>query len=160
MIMAWLPRKKNFVREGPRYAIDRLHTEMDRLFDRFFAESSPEPFGRGIPEAAWVAAVDISETDEEITVKADIPGIPPDAIDIQIQRDVLHIKGEKKEEKEKNEKTYHRVERRYGAFVRSLALPGSVDVQKISASHKNGVLTVRLPKLEKEKAKRLSIQVE
>ena len=158
--MAWLPLRRSSEREGSRYALGRLHGEMDRLFDRFFEDFGLEPFGREFRRGAWVPAIDVSESEEEITVKADIPGISPEKLDIQIKNDVLTLRGETREEKEEKGKTFHRVERRSGTFQRSLALPSSVDVEKVSASHKEGVLTILLPKREEEKPRSISINVE
>ena len=158
--MAWLPWKRSPEREGSSYALGRLHSEVDRLFDRFFEDFGLEPFGREFHRGGWLPAVDVSESEEEITVKADIPGITPENLDIQIKNDVLTLRGETREEKEEKGMTYHRIERRSGTFQRSLALPSSVEVEKVSASHKDGVLMIRLPKREEEKPRSITINVE
>jgi HSP20 family protein len=102
-------------------------------------------------------AFDISETDREIHVKAELPGMDPKEIDITVTGDLLTIKGEKREEKEEKGRNFHRRERRYGSFSRSFRLPVEVKADSINASYKDGVLTVTVPKAEEEKAKRIEV---
>ena len=95
---------------------------------------------------ALVPSVDLAETDDEVEVRMDLPGMKPEEIDIQVHNNVLTIKGERKEETEEKERTYHRVERRSGSFARSVSLPSVVDENKVDAHYKDGVLCVSLPK--------------
>jgi len=105
-------------------------------------------------------AIDLSETNNDIIMKAELPGIDPKDIDISLTNDLLTIKGEKKQEKEEKEEDYHLIERSYGSFIRSIRLPKDVQSDKISASYKNGILKVILPKSEEAKKKEIKIKVE
>ncbi|MFO0794616.1 MAG: Hsp20/alpha crystallin family protein [Candidatus Brocadiaceae bacterium] len=136
-------------------SISSLQGEMNRMFDRFF--KGGEEFG--FETGAWLPPVDLVETNDKITVKAEIPGIDPKEVDISIQGDTLLIKGEKKEEKEEKGKNYYRMERRYGGFTRSIDLPSSVDTNKVSAECKNGVLEITLQKKEEVKPKQIQVKV-
>jgi HSP20 family protein len=107
----------------------------------------------------WSPAVDILETENELVVKADLPDVPLEDIDVRVEDQTLSIKGERKFELDSNEKGYHRVERAYGSFMRSFAVPTSVDTEKVSADYKNGVLTVTLPKKEAAKPKQVKVEV-
>ena len=126
--------------------------EMNRVLDNFFNRGTS--FG-----SDWRPAVDVAETENDIIVKAEIPGIDPKDIDISITGDNLTIKGEKKEEKEKTGKCYHRVESSYGSFKRTITLPVSVDIDKVTADGNNGLLEITLPKKEESKAKKISVKV-
>src|SRR5574337_90059 len=137
--------------------ISSLQSEMNRMMDRFFRGGDLSELGTEI--GAWIPPIDLSETAEKITVKAEIPGIDPKEVDISIQGDTLLIKGEKKEEKEEKGKNYYRMERRYGSFSRSIDLPTSVDTNKVTAECKNGVLEITLQKKEEVKPKQISVKV-
>ena len=118
--------------------------------------------GFGLPdifrsEQVLTPAFDISETDNEIHVKAELPGMDPKEIEINLTGDLLTIKGEKKEETEEKGEDYHRRERRYGSFARSFRLPVEVKADSVNAAYKDGVLTLTLPKGEKEKARRIEV---
>lgn len=120
-------------------------------FDRFF-----DDFDRGFgvtprrgEARAWAPAVDIYEDDKEIVVSADLPQMEEKDLDVRVEDNHLHIQGERKFENEENKDNYHRVERRYGSFQRTFALPDTVDAEKIEAKYDKGVLKVRLPKVEK-----------
>jgi len=129
---------------------------MDRMWERFFGEMpTVEPFPR-----EWTPSLDVSETKNNIVVKAEAPGIDPKDIDISLTGDVLTIKGEKRQEKEEKDENYHRVERSYGVFARSVRLPLEVQSDKIEASYKNGILKITLPKSEEAKKKEIKITVE
>lgn len=117
-------------------------TEMDRLFDRFL-----EPVWNEIAAFGdWEPKVDITESKESVTVKAEIPGVEQKDISISLEGGVLTIKGEKQHETEEKDKRYHRVERSYGMFCRAMRLPAPVDGGKAAATFKNGLLTITLPK--------------
>lgn len=129
--------------------------DIDELWERFFRElSTIEPFRQ-----EWVPSLDVSETENNIVVKAELPGIDPKEIDISLTDDLLTIKGEKKQEKEEKDENYHRVERSYGAFTRSLRLPQEVRSEKIEANYKDGILKITLPKSEEAKRKEIKIKV-
>jgi HSP20 family protein len=144
-LMEWKPFRE----------VSRLRREMDRLFEDFFG-----PGRRALRplEMEWAPAVDVEETADQVTVKAEIPGITPKDIDISLSGDVLTLKGEKKAEREEKGKNYHLVERSYGSFSRSLRLPAAVDADKIDATYKDGVLTVTCPKKEKVKPKVIEVK--
>jgi HSP20 family protein len=119
-----------------------LREEMDKIWNRFFGEwPTMEPF-----RDEWSPSVDVSETKDALLVKAEVPGMDAKDIDISLSNDVLTIKGKKEQEKEEKEENYHRIERSYGSFTRSIRLPREVQSDKIKASYKNGVLTINLPK--------------
>ena len=128
---------------------------MNELMQRFwhdfpFGEIAEKDFG-----TEWMPSVDISETDKQVIVKAELPGIAREDIDISLDDNYLIIKGEKKEEKKETDKHYHRVERTFGSFYRSLVLPTAVEKDKIDATYKDGILTVVLPK-SAEAAKKIT----
>jgi HSP20 family protein len=138
-----------------RRELESLRREMDRLWENFFGER-----GALEPVEGWMPALDVTETKDNLIVKAELPGIDPKDVEISLSGNVLTIKGEKKQEKEEKDENYHLVERRYGSFVRSIRLPVEVQEDKIEASYKNGVLKVVLPKSEKAKRKEIKIKVE
>ncbi len=139
----------------PFREVSRLRNEMDRLWDDYFG-----PGRRALRplEEAWLPAVDVSETGDKITVKAEIPGMEAKDIEISMVGDTLTLKGEKKAEREEKEENYHMVERSYGSFSRSMKLPAMVDADKVEATYKNGVLTIVLPKKEEVKPKAIEIK--
>lgn len=134
-----------------------LRKEVDRLFQEFFGKSYFPERWEGIE---WVPSIDVSETEDEIIVKADIPGVKPEDIEINLVDNVLTIKGEKKREKEEKKENFYRVERYYGTFMRSIQIPSEVDVEKIKAQYKDGVLKVTLPKKPESKGKTIKIELE
>lgn len=125
-------------------SLDAFRREMDRLFDRFF---DMIPFS----EQEFVPSVDVSETANEVVVQAEIPGIDPKDLDISLNGRLLTLKGEKKSEHEEKKENYHKIERKYGAFSRTLELPADVDPDKVEANYKDGVLKIVLPKTESGK---------
>jgi HSP20 family protein len=111
------------------------------------------PFAfRGYP------SVDVSETEKNVIVKAELPGMDPKDVDLSIEKGTLVIRGEKKQESEEKNENYHRVERSYGSFHRSIPLPCKCDADKVKAKYKNGVLTVTLPKDKDAQPRRVSIE--
>lgn len=144
------------VRWRPAGDLLGIRDEMNRLFDDFFGSLS-ERSGETAAEGMWMPAVDISETEHDLVVTAELPGVKKDDVKLSVQDNTLTIKGEKKQEKETKEENYHRVERTYGAFQRTFTLPAFVNSSKIKASFKDGVLKVRLPKREEAKAKEIPI---
>ena len=145
----------DLVQWRPFREVSRLRNEMDRLWDEYFG-----PGRRALQpmEEAWLPAVDVSETGDKITVKAEIPGMEAKDIEISMVGDTLTIKGEKKAEREEKDENYHLVERSYGSFSRAMKLPAVVDSDKVEATYKNGVLTVVLPKKEEVKPKAIEIK--
>jgi HSP20 family protein len=127
---------------------------MDRLFEHFF-ENGPRGLGN---LSAWEPAVEVADTKDAVMVKAQVPGIPKDNIQVHITDDSITLKGEMKEEEKKEEKNYTRREFRYGAFSRTMALPTTVQADKATAQLKDGVLEITIPKNEKAKVKEIPIQ--
>ncbi len=128
---------------------------MNRLFD--FGLRRPLKAGNG--GSLWAPAVDIVDEKDQIKVKADLPGLKKEDVEVHVENDVLTIKGEKKEEKETKEKDYIRSERYYGAFHRAFTLPASVDAAKVNAAYKEGVLEITLPKKEGAKPKQTKVEI-
>jgi len=125
-----------------------------RLFEDAFTRMVSEPTSN----RPWAPAVDIYETENELVLKADVPDVDAKHIDVRVENQTLTIAGERKFEKQDNGKGYHRIERSYGNFVRSFAVPNSFDTENIGASHKNGVLTVTLPKKAAAKPRQIKIE--
>ncbi len=143
-------------RELIPYRFEEMRRQMDRLWDSFF---EGRPMKRVEEEAEWFPALDVAETKNQIIVKAEVPGMEPKDIDISLSGGMLTIKGEKKQEREEKEEDYHVIERSYGSFTRSVQLPKEVQSDKITASYKNGVLKITLPKSEEAKKKEIKIKV-
>jgi HSP20 family protein len=110
--------------------------------------------------AEWAPVVDISENDKEYLIKAELPGIKKEDVHISVEKGVLTISGERKFEKEEKDKKYHRVERAYGAFVRTFIVPDDAEADKVAAEFKDGLLTIHIPKSEKAKPKQIEVRVE
>lgn len=140
-----------------------LHREMNRLFDDVFRGASLPAAtgsqGQGDVGNFINASMNVSETDKEIRITAELPGVSEQDIDVSLDDDVLTIRGEKKFERKDNKENFHFVERSYGTFQRSLRLPYAVDAEQVQASFENGVLTVMLPKTERqERSRRIQVQ--
>ena len=160
-------KKKEPAQQEEEHALQRadhplltFQQEMNRLFDDFFGRSSVAPFGElGEGWGLFSPRVDVAETEKEIVVSAELPGLDDEDIDVSLSRDMLTITGEKKQEKEKKGRNYYRVERSYGSFRRSVPLPAEVDTGKVDAVFRKGVLTITLPKTAEAKArKRIAIK--
>jgi HSP20 family protein len=142
-IVRWEP-----ARELASMEIDRLN----QMFSDFYGQA----FSR-----AWVPAVDIYETDaHEVVLKAELPDMKREDINLTFENGVLTLKGERKFEPEAKKENYQRVERHHGSFTRSFTLPNTVDATRISAAYKDGVLTIRLPQREEAKPKQIAVNVE
>jgi HSP20 family protein len=126
---------------------------MDDLMDRVLEEGEAMwPFSRTVP------SVDLAETEGAIDVWLDVPGVDPKDIDIQLNNNLLTVSGHRKEEKEERGKAFHRVERRAGAFSRSIPLPCPVKEEAIVARYRHGVLAITMPKMEEAKAKKIEVR--
>ncbi|MCC7210320.1 MAG: Hsp20/alpha crystallin family protein [Candidatus Brocadia sp.] len=147
---------KDLIKWAQLPTVSSMQEEMNRMFDRFFKGGELSDFAVA---GTWAPPLDLSETADKVTVKAEIPGLDPKEIDISIQGETLIIKGEKKEEKEEKGKNYYRMERRYGSFSRVVDLPASVDTNKVTAECKNGVLEITMQKKEEVKPKQISVKV-
>jgi len=135
--------------------------DMSQRLNQIFARPS-DGLGLGrqlLTVAEWSPAVDVSETDAEYVIKAELPDVKKEDVKITMEDGVLTLTGERKQEKEEKGKRYHRIERSYGSFMRSFELPDNVDTSKAKAEYKDGMLTLSLPKSEKAKSKALEIKV-
>lgn len=137
----------------PDNRLATFRKEMDRFFDRLWD-------GDDMPVGAWTPDIDIAETPEALTVKAEIPGIEPKDMQVVLENGVLVLRGEKRQVTEEKEERLYRNERHYGSFVRSLRLPANVDASRVSAMFKNGVLTVVMPKTAEARGKSIPIKTE
>ena len=142
----------NLIRWEPAREMMTLREAMDRLFDDAFTRQL------SLRDAWSVPAIDMYQTDDEIVVKAALPGIKADEIQINITGEVLTLKGEMKHEEEKKEKAWHMREQRWGSFERSVVLPTDVVADKTKAEFENGILTITLPKAEEVKPKVINIK--
>jgi HSP20 family protein len=144
--------------------LTRWERDMDRMMEDFFGRRMrtwwPERSFRTGELDIRTPAVDVFEEKDEIVVKAEIPGMDKDNIEVNLTDHTLTIKGEKKKEEEVKEENYYRSERSYGSFFRTLELPKDVHGDKVKATFKNGVLEVRMPKTEEAKAKDIKVKVE
>jgi HSP20 family protein len=144
-----------------RRDVDSFHRDMDRLFEDFWGESDsfslmPEFFGR----REVIPQLDVAEDDKAFHVKVELPGMDEKDVDVTLTDRLLTIKGEKKEEKEEKDKDFHRRERGYGYFRRSIEIPAAVDADAITASFRKGVMTIELPKTKeaREKVKHIAVE--
>ena len=136
-----------------------LEEVSDRL-NRMFARPATRTNGKETMTVAdWAPTVDISETDGEYQIKAEIPDVKKEDVKVTVEDGVLTIQGERKQEKEEKGKRYHRIERSYGSFVRSFSLPDVIDEEKVKAEFKDGVLSLHLPKSEKAMPKAIEVKV-
>ena len=138
---------------GPR---DHFHGLFDRVFDNVLDDSDFVRDGEA-GRRTWLPTVDIYESDDAFIATADLPGLSKKDIDVSIEDNVLTVSGERKFEKSDDEGTFRRVERSYGTFRRSFALPRSVDTAKVEAKFKDGVLTLTLPKSEVAKSRKITV---
>jgi HSP20 family protein len=139
------------VRFDPFRDITSLRDEMNRLFSRTIGEGSPAG-------SAWTPAVDIFDASDAILLKAELPGLAADDIDIEVDDNVLTLKGERRFEDRVEEGRYYRLERAYGQFQRSVTLPQGVKPDEITASFDQGVLTVRVPKADEVKPRKIAVE--
>lgn len=149
----------SIVKWSPLKELEEMRKDMDRLFEDFFA---PVRRRRGWirPEVGvFVPNIEMYDRKNEIVVKAELPGVSKEDIDLTITKDSLTMKGEVKKEEEIKEEDYYACERSYGSFTRTIALPVEVDSEKAKASFKNGVLEIVLPKREEAKPKEIKIEV-
>jgi HSP20 family protein len=139
---------------SPFRGVTSLQDQINRLFSETFDRSE------GGNLTPWAPAVDIYETEHNLVVKADLPDIKPEELDIRVENNILTIRGERKFEKKVDENNYLRVERAYGSFSRSFSLANTVNTEAIQADYQNGVLTLSIPKREEAKPKQIKVRVE
>lgn len=143
------------VRWEPARELDSLQSDMNRLFDSFFGRREAGRAANGT--GRWVPAMDLVETDDHLVLRADLPGLEREDVEIEAKDGVLTVSGERKAEHEEKSEGYHRVERSFGRFSRSLGLPRDVQPDDVKASFENGVLEVKVPKPEERKPTRIEI---
>jgi HSP20 family protein len=139
------------VRWDPVRELDSLQSDMNRLFDGFFGGAANDQHRR------WIPAMDLVETEDHLVLRADLPGIEEDDVDIEVKDGLLTVSGERKSEHEEKSEGFYRVERAFGSFSRSLTLPQGIDTDSISADFDRGVLEVKIPKPEERKPTRVQI---
>jgi len=142
------------IRWDPFRDMVTLREKMNRLFEDVFTGRSED---KELSASTWAPAVDIFETENELIMTAEVPGIDEKDIEIKIEDNTLSLKGERKFEKETKEENFHRIERSYGSFYRAFTLPNSIDPEKIQAEHENGVLKITMPKRQERKPRKVKI---
>jgi len=141
------------IRWDPLRELDSLQGDMNRLFDRFF-EGRP---ANGIGRARWIPAMDVVEKEDHLELRADLPGMREDDVNIEVKDSVLTISGERRSDHEEKGEGYHRVERAFGHFSRSVNLPDGIDPGEVTADFNDGVLQVRIPKPKESTPTRVQI---
>jgi HSP20 family protein len=142
------------IKWDPFRDIMTLRDRMNRLFEDMSTYRGEE---KDLAASAWAPAVDIYETENEVVLTAEIPGVDEKDIEIKVEDNTLTLRGERKFEKETKEENFHRIERAYGSFFRSFALPTYIDHDRIEAEHENGVLKIRMPKKSELKPRKVKI---
>jgi HSP20 family protein len=144
------PRRRGLSRTEPRTGFfEEIEDAMSRMWDQ---GAGGWTFGASVP------SLDVSETEKAVEVKLDVPGVTAKEIDIKLNGNLLTVSGERKEEEEKKGKTFHRIERRYGSFSRSITLPCKVQEDEVAAEYHDGVLSITLPKSEEAKSKKITVK--
>lgn len=150
----------SIVKWSPLKELEEMRKDMDRLFDEFFSPVGRRRRGWLKPEMGVIVPnIEMYDRKNEIVLKAELPGVSKEDIDLTITKDSLTLKGEIKKEEEIKEEDYYASERSYGSFTRTIALPAEVDSEKSKAAFKNGVLEIVLPKREEAKPKEIKIEV-
>ncbi|MBI5181876.1 MAG: Hsp20/alpha crystallin family protein [Nitrospirae bacterium] len=134
-----------------------LQERMNKLFEESLFRSGKDQ--EDLTVGRWSPSVDVMENEQEIVIKAELPGIELKDVEVLIKENLLTLRGERKFEKEEEKENYHRIERAYGAFQRVFTLPASVEQDKVKAKMKDGILEIRLPKAKKELPKKIEIEV-
>ena len=145
------------VRWDPFRELEEVSDRLNRMFARPVASRTNGK--ETMIVADWTPSVDISETEQEYQIKAEIPDVKKEDVKVMLEDGVLTIQGERKHEKEEKGKKYHRIERSYGSFVRTFSLPDVIEEEKVKAEFKDGVLNLHLPKSEKAKPKAIEVKV-
>lgn len=145
------------VRWDPFRELEDMSERLNRMFSR--PAVPPKNGKESLTVADWIPTVDISETDGEYVIKAELPDVKKEDVKITLEDGVLTLTGERRQEKEEKSTKYHRVERSYGSFVRSFSLPDLVDETKVKAEYRDGMLNLHLPKSEKAKPRAIEVKV-
>ena len=155
MMDRWRPYGVAVERWEPFRNLNDIQGEMNRLFDSFFGR----PATVAAAERMWAPLTDMYETKEDLFVTFELPGVRVKDVNVSITGDMLTVKGERRLERDVQEQGYHRLERVYGKFERSMPLPIAVQADKVKATYRDGVLEIRLPKVEEVKPKEIKIEV-
>jgi HSP20 family protein len=145
------------IRWEPVAELGTIQNEMNRLFNTFF--DSPNPAGRAGAARRWIPAMDLVETGDHYVLRADLPGLADEDVNVQLEDNVLTISGERKANHETQQEGYYRLERAFGGFSRSLTLPDGVDPDGVQAHFDRGVLEIRIPKPEQKKPRQVQISL-
>ncbi|HTW92843.1 MAG TPA: Hsp20/alpha crystallin family protein [bacterium] len=144
---------RNITTWDPLREVSTMREDMERLFDSMLGR-----YPREREQALWAPAVDVEETSEAVIVRAELPGMKREDIKVRVAEDTVTISGERKYEAEQKDRTFHRIERAYGSFQRTIVLPVSVQGDKAAASYKSGVLELNLPKAERVKTREITVE--
>lgn len=149
--------RDTIVRWDPFRDLVSIQDELNRLFGRTYAGVEPT---RRTAAGSWMPSMDVYETDEKIVATVELPGIDPKDVEVQVEDSTLTVSGSREFSSEVEEEHYHRIERRYGSFSRAIALPQTVDTDRVEARFDKGVLMVEVPKIEKAKPKKIRVKAE
>jgi HSP20 family protein len=152
-------KEMTLVRWDPAREIDGLQSDMNRLFDTFFQTRGAGASSARGPQR-WIPAMDLTESEHEYVLRADLPGLSSEDVDIEVKDNVLTISGERNSEHDDRGEGFYRMERHFGRFSRSLDLPSGIDADSVAASFANGVLEVRIPKPEEAKPRKVQIDAQ
>ena len=144
---------KNLTHWTPFHGVSSLRDEMERLFDSVYGR-----YPQDQSAVSWAPPLDIEETKESLVVRAEVPGMKKEDIKVSLSGDTLSICGERHHEAEDKGRTFHRIERAYGRFARTLVLPSDVDAGKVKASYRNGILELVMPKSEEARVREINIE--
>ena len=150
---------KSLERWQPFQELTSLQRQMNHLFESFGGRTSLTPFEEDLSAWEFGPPVDIIEDDQKLMFKVEVPGIEEKDIKVEVENNVLTVRGERKIEKDVKEENFRRMERHYGAFTRSFTLPPSVDAEKIEANYNNGILAIQMPKRAEAKPKQIKVNV-
>jgi HSP20 family protein len=156
--MRMAPLRKQAELEVSRRPWQDLRTQMDRLFEKVFWDPwGADDYSLGSRGGTWVPSIDVSDHENEILIRAEVPGLDPKDVDISVTGDTLTLSGEKKDEREEKDTGYYHSERYYGSFRREIPLPAGCDLNQITAEYDKGVLTVRVAKDKTAAPRRIEI---
>jgi|WetSurMetagenome_2_1015567.scaffolds.fasta_scaffold22088_2 HSP20 family protein len=144
---------RNITTWDPFRDVSTIREDMERIFDSMLSR-----YPRERVQAVWAPSIDVEETNDAMIIRAELPGMKREDIKLTVAEDTVTISGERNYESEQKDRTFHRVERAYGSFQRTIALPVSVQGDKAAASYKAGVLELVLPKAERVKAREITIE--
>jgi HSP20 family protein len=150
----WRPFGASVARWEPFRDLTDIQHEMNRLFDSFFGRPAA-----ATAERMWLPLCEMYETKDDLTIAFELPGVREKDVNVSITGDVLTVKGERKWQKDLTEESYHRLERAYGKFERTVPLPVPVQADKVKATYRDGVLEIKLPKAEEIKPKQVKIDI-